>query len=281
MRTYFFGDIHGNDYALEACLKHLESLRVDQVLCLGDLAGWLPFGDRTVARMRSLEFPTVAGNHDLLVSGVFTDFPNQLDRMQASAFNAGLLTGVEGAIDYLSNLPLSIDQEDFVVVHHSPFDLPKAGEPITIKAFNYLDEPALAACLGAWQAYPKRLIISGHDHLPAVYELSDGVTSPLDFGKVRIHRPPPGASLTIELKPASRYWIKAGSVGGPYRDKVPVVNSVLYDSGAGTLTLHRFAYDTRGLHDELRSHFFACNLPTLKEFADLLEKGFHRGAIDL
>ena len=39
--------------------------------------------------MRSLGFPTVAGNHDLLVAGVFKDFPQQLDRIEATAYNAG------------------------------------------------------------------------------------------------------------------------------------------------------------------------------------------------
>jgi len=49
--------------------------------CLGDLVGWLPFGDRTLTRMRELDLPTVAGNHDLLVAGALTDFPEQIDRM--------------------------------------------------------------------------------------------------------------------------------------------------------------------------------------------------------
>lgn len=270
MRTYFFGDIHGNTYALEACLKHLDGLRVDQVFCLGDLVGWLPFGDRTLSRMRSLEFPTVAGNHDLLVSGVFTDFPNQLDRMQASAFNAGLLAGIGGAVDHLAALPLSLEHEDYVVVHHSPFDLPPAGEPVTIQSFAYLDEPALAACLQAWRDYPRRLIFSGHDHVPAIYELPDEASERPDIKDVKIHVPQPTASLTVRLNPASRYWVKAGSVGGPYRDKVPIVNSVLYDSDAGTVTLHRLPYETRRLRRDLDSHFFARNLRTLQDYINLL-----------
>jgi predicted phosphodiesterase len=64
MRTYFFGDIHGNVDALDVCLRRLEEQKADEVYCLGDLAGWLPFGDRTFARLRSTGFPTVAGNHE-------------------------------------------------------------------------------------------------------------------------------------------------------------------------------------------------------------------------
>jgi hypothetical protein len=124
MRTYFFGDIHGNGYALERCLAHLDEVKPDQVYCLGDLMGWLPFGDRSLRRMRALDFPTVAGNHDLLVTGLFTDHPEQLDRMQATAYNAGLLSTYPGAIDYLLSLPLVLETDDYTVVHHSPFDLP-------------------------------------------------------------------------------------------------------------------------------------------------------------
>jgi hypothetical protein len=39
MRTYFFGDIHGNGYALERCLAHLDEVKPDQVYCLVDF-GW-------------------------------------------------------------------------------------------------------------------------------------------------------------------------------------------------------------------------------------------------
>jgi hypothetical protein len=271
MRIFFFGDIHGNIYALEACLKHLSEFNADEVYCLGDLVGWLPFGDRTLLRMRSMGLPTVAGNHDLLVAGVFTDHPTQLDRMQATAFNAGLLSTVPGAIDYLRGLPLMFAKEDFVVVHHSPLHLPGPGTPPTIECFNYLDETALAGCLEAWRAYPQRLIFSGHDHVAGVYELPDGIDSPA-LRDVKVHLPGPNQTFVIHLNPRSRYWIKSGSIGGPYRDGVPAANLVLYDSSAQTITLFRLPYETNQLRDELATHFFARNLPTLQKYVALIEQ---------
>ncbi len=265
MRTYFLGDLHGNAYALEACLKHLDSVNPDEVHCLGDLAGWLPFGDRTFRRIRGANFPTVAGNHDLLIAGVFTDFPDQIDRMQATAYNAGLLFPIPDAIDYLAGLPLLIEGNGFTVVHHAPFNLPPEGSPPTIDSFHYLDEAALEGFLSEWAEFPKRLIFSGHDHLPAVYELTAA-------GEVRIHRPEREESLTVQVNENSRYWIKAGSVGGPYRDGVPVGNSVLYDSGEATITLFRIPYDTAPLCEALASHRFCRNLPTLKKYIELLTK---------
>lgn len=271
MRCYFFGDIHGNRDALEQCLNHADRQKADEIYCLGDLVGWLPFGDRTLNRMRSLGLPTVAGNHDLLVAGVFTDHPDQTDRMQASAYNAGLLSTIAGSEEYLMSLPLILEKDSFTVVHHSPFHLPSPGEPPTIECFNYLDEPALEGCLEVWAAYPKRLILSGHDHLPAVYELPYTEEAP-QLRDVIIHRPPSDSSLTLALKPDSRYWVKAGSVGGPYRDGVPTANSVLYDSSTETLTLFRIPYPTDRLRRELADHRFYHNIGTIQRYLEILRE---------
>ncbi|HOI93748.1 MAG TPA: metallophosphoesterase family protein [Syntrophobacter fumaroxidans] len=270
MRTYFFGDIHGNGYALEAVLQHMDKQKTDALFCLGDLVGWLPFGDRTLQRMRSLGISTVAGNHDLLVCGLFIDHPHQVDRMQATAYNAGLLSSVPQAMDYLSNLPLIFERPEFVVTHHSPFHLPAAEELPTIDCFNYLDEFALTECLSAWHEYPHRLIFSGHDHVPAVFELPDTGEQPR-FEDIRSYSPAPDADLVLHLQPGSKYWIKAGSVGGPYRDGVPIANSVLYDNESDTLTLFRVPFPTGQLIEEMLALRFCHIVPTLRKYLELLE----------
>jgi predicted phosphodiesterase len=267
MRIYFFGDIHGNGYALERCLAHLDEVKADQVYCLGDLVGWLPFGDRTLRRMRALDLPTVAGNHDLLVAGVFADHPEQRDRMQATAYNAGLLSTYPGAIDYLRGLPLALEGDDFTVVHHSPFDLPAPEQAATIACFDYLDEAALNRSMTSWRRYPKRLIFSGHDHVPAIFEL-------LDHGvpELRTHRPEVASSLTLKLQPQARYWVKVGSVGGPYRDNTAAANTALYDVDMDTITLFRLCYPTQALCSDLEAHPFLSNLTTLQRYRQLLKQ---------
>jgi predicted phosphodiesterase len=266
MRTYFFGDLHGNPDALDACLRRLDEEKADEVYCLGDLAGWLPFGDTTFARLRSTGFPTVAGNHDLLIAGTITDFPDKTDRMQASAYNAGLLFKEEGAIEYIDALPLSIETEDFTVVHHSPFDLPAKGSPPTIECFRYLDEGALSRVLPLWRDYAKRLIFSGHDHIPAVYELPEG-------GGVIVHKPERREEMRLRLNEGSRYWIKAGSVGGPYRDKIPLANAVLFDSDEQTISMLRIPFDPKPLSEALSSHRFYSNISAIKKYIEVLKSG--------
>ena len=271
MRTCFFGDIHGNTYALEAFLQRMVELNADAVYCLGDIVGWLPTGDRTLKRMRELGFPTVAGNHDLLVTGLFADYPEQADRMQATAYNAGRLSGMEGAMDYLSSLPLIIEEGDFTVVHHSPFHLPAPGEAPSIRCFDYLDEATLAGSLEAWRAHPKRLIFSGHDHIPAVYALHDSGGGPR-MEDVRIFRPRGLNPLTLRLDPEYRYWVKAGSIGGPYRDGCPLANAVLHDDGARTLTLLRIPFPRADLHRELSANRLFGNIAAIRRYLKLLRE---------
>ncbi len=272
MRCYFFGDIHGNLPALERCLLDMEETGADEAYCLGDLVGWLPFGNRTLSRMRSLAIPTVAGNHDLLVAGLLKDHPEQLDRMQASAYNAGVLSATPDASEYLLGLPLLLEKKELLtVVHHSPFHLPETGAPPSMDCFNYLDGAALEASLERWRNHPHRLIVSGHDHIPAVYELPD-TPNPPTMADVTVHRHRGATPLTVRLKPDSRYWVKTGSVGGPYRDGVPLANSALYDSAEGTLTLSRLEYPKEELRAALAANRFFQNIQTIRRTIDLLEK---------
>jgi hypothetical protein len=148
------------------------------------------------------------------------------------------------------------------ILHHSPFHLPDPETAPSITHFNYLDETALSDCLEGWRSFPKKLIFSGHDHIPGVYELVDTKKIPT-LKDIRIHRPAAGESMTISLKPGSRYWVKAGSVGGPYRDGVFAANSVLFDSVVQTLTLFRIPYPQDSLRRELSNNRYCRNLKTL------------------
>jgi hypothetical protein len=193
-----------------------------------------------------------------------------VDRMQATAYNAGLLSVVPDADEYLSNLPLIFERPEFVVVHHSPFHLPTPEELPTIDCFNYLDEVALTECMEAWRQYPHRLIFSGHDHIPAVFEMPDTGEQPR-FEDIRIHSPAPDEDLVLPLRPGSKYWIKAGSVGGPYRDAIPIANSVVYDSESDILTMFRIPYSTDRLLEEMLSLRFCHIVPTLRKYVELLK----------
>jgi predicted phosphodiesterase len=69
VKIALISDIHANLPALEAVLAHLRGRSdVDAVYHLGDLVGYAPWPDETVARIREEGIPGVAGNYDSTVA---------------------------------------------------------------------------------------------------------------------------------------------------------------------------------------------------------------------
>ncbi|GAB4448411.1 MAG: metallophosphoesterase family protein [Anaerolineae bacterium] len=64
MRVALIADIHGNLPALEAALAEIAAERVDEVVCLGDVAAFGPQPRAVLARLRTLNGPVVMGNTD-------------------------------------------------------------------------------------------------------------------------------------------------------------------------------------------------------------------------
>jgi predicted phosphodiesterase len=72
MKYALISDIHANLPALEAVLKNIDQRRdVTATYHLGDLVGYAPWPDETVALLRDSRIPGVAGNYD---STVGTDY---------------------------------------------------------------------------------------------------------------------------------------------------------------------------------------------------------------
>lgn len=64
MRLAILSDIHGNLPALEAVLVELTEERIDQVICLGDVAASGPQPGETLDRVKALGWPVIMGNTD-------------------------------------------------------------------------------------------------------------------------------------------------------------------------------------------------------------------------
>ena len=64
MRLAILSDIHGNLPALEAVLEELANERIDQFLCLGDVAASGPQPGEALDRVKALSWPVIMGNTD-------------------------------------------------------------------------------------------------------------------------------------------------------------------------------------------------------------------------
>jgi predicted phosphodiesterase len=71
MRLALISDIHANLPALQAVLEHIETQEIDATYHLGDLVGYAPWPNETVALLNESAIPGIAGNYD---STVATDY---------------------------------------------------------------------------------------------------------------------------------------------------------------------------------------------------------------
>jgi predicted phosphodiesterase len=64
VRLAILGGVYSNHLALRAVLDEIGRMRADQVWCLGDLGGFGPRPDLSVALVREAGVPTLRGNYD-------------------------------------------------------------------------------------------------------------------------------------------------------------------------------------------------------------------------
>ncbi|MFN8413053.1 MAG: metallophosphoesterase family protein [Anaerolineales bacterium] len=64
MRVAFISDIHGNFTALEAVLADIQSQKVDQIICLGDVTTLGPQPKEVLDTLKNLNCIFIKGNHD-------------------------------------------------------------------------------------------------------------------------------------------------------------------------------------------------------------------------
>ena len=220
IRIAFISDIHGNLPALEAVLCDIQKCRVDQIICLGDLANGGPFPAECVATIQSLGLVTLQGNHELYVLDQMPDVqvndPSwRTVRWTRQQLSAEMLT-------YLDNLPLShtLPTGDAVCFHASPLNqfwgfLPAHTDQEVAERMNELDNVTLFV---------------GHTHCP-LYRLWSN-TWIINCGSV---------GMPLDGSPHAKYCI-AACQGGRWQIEF---RSVAYDVDQ---VMH--AYDQRGLQQE-------------------------------
>lgn len=159
MKLGIISDIHGDPVALELAWSHLITMKVDRIVCAGDLVGYGPFPDRVVAFMRERQIPSVRGNHD---RWAMSRGPGAADE-----FGGGMPS--RETLEYLQTLPADLLIEAgsriCVVVHGSPssdmeFVSRRTHPPAVLR--SYL------------RALGSDLLVVGHTHQPMWYRSPEG-----------------------------------------------------------------------------------------------------------
>ncbi len=165
-----FSDIHGNIEALDAVLKDIENHRVDQMICLGDLVGYLPFPNEVIECVKSLNIPVIMGNYDQGVGFDLNDcgcaYPSEEERKLGDLS----LRWTQKAVStknkqYLQSLlpqyTLEIDEKQLLFVH---------GSPRKINEYLFEERPE-SSILRMFPENMPDLMACGHTHKPYIKKI--------------------------------------------------------------------------------------------------------------
>src|SRR4051812_46996214 len=159
MRIALLSDVHGNLPAFEAVLADVEDAGVDAVWCLGDLVGYGAEPDGCVQLARDRCDLSLAGNHDLVVTGdiLISDF----SASAAAAARWTQETISEETMAYLKGLEPQDPGREPALYHASPRD------------------PVWEYVLSTWQAeecmdeMDARVAAVGHSHVALWFSRDD------------------------------------------------------------------------------------------------------------
>lgn len=220
MRYAIIADIHSNLEALTAVLEDIKNQgNVAEIWCLGDIVGYGPNPRECLELLRQHKHICVAGNHDwAAISKISTADFNPL-AAAAAQWTAQQLEAEDFA--YLENLPLTLRQGEFTIVHGSP------REPI----WEYL--LSVDSAQANFSKFDTRFCLVGHSHIPLVFT-SSAQTEGCSLNELR-------EKLPLRTK-KQRLIINPGGVGQP-RDGDPRASYAIYDSKAGALHHYRIPYN--------------------------------------
>jgi predicted phosphodiesterase len=144
-------DVHGNHAALRAVLERLDAMGVDDIICLGDVAGYYCQVNECCETLRERGIFTLLGNHDhYLANG--DDCPRSNSANRCIEYQRTVVTAANLA--WLSGLRSSAERHGISIVHGGWRDP--------------LDE-YLVPTSDYFSGLPGRYFASGHTHVPCTF----------------------------------------------------------------------------------------------------------------
>ena len=231
MKALIVSDVHSNLEALSSVIGDA-SVRsgFDEIWSLGDLVGYGPDPAAVIDLIREYDLRAVSGNHDLASVGKLSLEAFNEHAAAANTWTSEVLDS--DRIQFLHDQPLSLEIDEFTIVHGSPRD------PI----WEYVvSERAAVACFNHFDTY---WCLVGHSHIPFICRLSE------DRKGARFFSPLYEAPYPLEDQ---RLIVNPGGVGQP-RDGDPRAAYAVYDSDEKTVTHYRVEYDISNTQRKMRLH---------------------------
>lgn len=231
MLLALISDIHANDLALQACLRHCAALGVGRIVVLGDIVGYGAEPEATVRRVSGLVEAgaiVVLGNHDQAIDTPSVQM-NETAR-RAIAWTRPRLSETSRA--FLRGLPLTCTLDNFLFVHAD------ASAPAKWKYVTGAAEARISMA-----AVKARVTFCGHTHVPMLYCLTAAA-------KAVAHGPSVDRPVPLLEQ---RQWLAVIGAAGQPRDGNPAAAFATFDTVSRELTFRRAPYNVEAAAAKLRA----------------------------
>ena len=224
MRLALLSDIHANIEALRATLLDVAAMRVERILCLGDVVGYHADPGACIGLLRDAGAICIAGNHDRAVAGLRDTAGFSADAARAVAWTRARLDAA--SLAWLAALPMShCLPQRLLAVHGAPTESGACD-------MTRLDDPARRRdAFAALALHPcgASLCAFGHTHILGVHAWDGTAERALSGERMR-------------LAPGVPHLINPGAVGQP-RGAERRATWMILDLAARTVEVRRVAYD--------------------------------------
>ena len=228
MRTALLSDIHSNLEALEAVMEDINSLGIDEIVCLGDVVGYGANPNECIDIAKKNFSITLLGNHDAAA----------LDAEATRNFNINAKMAIEwttknlssSSKKFLKGLPINRTIGDNTYVHATPY------EPRMWYYISSIEEAGFN-----FQFFNTRFCFIGHTHIPVIITQTD--KKDIDVFQ--------NGKIEFSYNDERSFLMNVGSVGQP-RDRNSDSCYGILDTDAGNFTLRRVKYDIEKCQKEMR-----------------------------
>ena len=242
-RYAIIADIHSNIEGLTSVLAKLKKEDVDEIICLGDIAGYNASPSECIDTVFDICSHTIRGNHDRFILG---EIPEGLRQGIIDATRWGRKNVSDDQIQKLTRCPdTQIIDDLFLIVHGSPRNRDE----------YLLNQETIQKSLRTMRSKFAGLDVCfyGHTHIPCLVGNNEMI---VEFKERK----------TVQLERLTTYLINPGSSGQP-RDGCALAACGIFDSSEWTMTYLRVEYDVKSAQDKV----LASGLEPW--FADRLEVG--------
>lgn len=224
MRYALISDIHANLEALRVVLDKIDTLAVDEIVCLGDVVGYNATPNECIEIVWKRGIVTICGNHDAVACGLEEPWGFNPIALAAALWTRETLS--EHNLRWLQSLPDSKLFDDFLAVHGAPGNRNTYlfGWEDIFPHLSYLEEQDCSLCF------------FGHTHCPGIFS-TDGVYTVDSNSKFLLGK-------------GKSFFINPGSVGQP-RDSDPRAAFGLLDTETMEYEQVRVTYPIKQAADRI------------------------------